>query len=146
MIYCDTREKKWSHIKDYFDKNEIKYESKKLEFGDYQNSDYPSVVIDRKASLEELVNNLVPGSNNFTRFMKEIRKAYTEKGVFIILIEKEIQSWEELKQWKSYWSNYDGKWLYAKMKSLSKAYNVHWIFCNKKETAERILKYTKYEL
>ena len=34
-ILIDTREKNNKHITDYLDRKEVKYKSKKLEFGDY---------------------------------------------------------------------------------------------------------------
>ena len=47
MIIIDSREKKFEHITAYFDKHGIPYEVRKLNTGDYYNTDNPSVVVDR---------------------------------------------------------------------------------------------------
>lgn len=94
VILIDTREKKIDHITSYFDKINIDYKFKKLEYGDY--SFYlpvnkklgvmqdiyfnDSIAIERKASLEEL-------SVNFTherdRFENEIIRS---KGCKLTLL------------------------------------------------------------
>ena len=72
VILVDTREKVNFHITDYFDRKEIKYKKKALSYGDYSfmisaNEKLGilrdlyftnSCVIERKASLEEISNNL----------------------------------------------------------------------------------------
>lgn len=81
VILIDTREKKNDHIKSVFDKGNIKYESYKLDFGDYSfkipaNEELGidrdlyfdhEIVVERKANLEEL-------SQNFTKLRANLKK------------------------------------------------------------------------
>lgn len=95
VILVDTREKNISHILDSFDKNHISYERKALNYGDYsfyipKNESLSlqrdlffdrEVVIERKASLEEISGNLTKERD---RFEKELCLAPKEK---ILLLE-----------------------------------------------------------
>ena len=83
IVLVDSREKKNAHILDYFKKNGIAYEIVKLDYGDYSflipataaGVDiyfHKDIVIERKASLEELSGNL---AQNRERFEKEFLKA-----------------------------------------------------------------------
>ena len=72
IILVDTREKVNTHITDYFDRKCITYKKKALDYGDYsfmlpanEKLSIPrdlyfntTCVIERKASLEEISNNL----------------------------------------------------------------------------------------
>lgn len=94
VILVDTREKNISHILDSFDKNHISYERKNLNYGDY--SFYipkdeslslqrdlffdREVVIERKASLEEISGNLTKERD---RFEKELCLAPKEKVLLL---------------------------------------------------------------
>lgn len=94
VILVDTREKNISHILDSFDKNHISYERKALNYGDY--SFYipkdeslslqrdlffdREVVIERKASLEEISGNLTKERD---RFEKELCLAPKEKVLLL---------------------------------------------------------------
>ncbi|MCK8828149.1 ERCC4 domain-containing protein [Natroniella acetigena] len=98
VILIDTREKKNDHILKYFDKHEIEYKSKKLDFGDYsfmlpRNEELGiardiyfnnQIVIERKASLEELSGNM---TQDRARFENELLRSNQAK--FILLIEDE---------------------------------------------------------
>ena len=85
MIVVDSREKKWEHIRDYFERNNIPYEfPHKLDEGDYVNTENPSVVIDRKANLQEICGNLQVGNGNIIRFTKECRRAYQRHKRFVV--------------------------------------------------------------
>lgn len=83
IVLYDTREKRNEHILSYFDKQGITYRKEKLDFGDYtfllpsaatgQGDIYfhDSIVIERKASLEELSGNLAQKRAQFeTEFLK----------------------------------------------------------------------------
>lgn len=84
VILVDTREKQNSHIIDYFNKHKIAYKKQKLDFGDYSfllpeavtgGADlyfHRDIVIERKASLEELSGNL---GQERERFEKELANA-----------------------------------------------------------------------
>ena len=80
-ILIDTREKQANHITDYFDRKEIKYKKKALNYGDYsfmlpanEKLSIPrdlyfdkQVVVERKASLEEISGNLTQGRDRFEK-------------------------------------------------------------------------------
>lgn len=94
VVLVDSREKVNNHILDYFDKKDIKYKSKALEYGDYsfmipanEKLSIPrdmyfnnKIVIERKASLEEISNNLTKERD---RFEKELTLAPKTKVVLI---------------------------------------------------------------
>ncbi len=92
-IIIDSREKENKHIKNAFEKHNIKYENRAMPIGDYQiecNSYVPPVVIERKGSLDELIGNLLDktkdaGGNN--RFTRELIRAKQCNKRFIIMIE-----------------------------------------------------------
>ena len=59
MVICvDSREKKNSHILDWFDKHGIEYEVKKLDVGDYM-IDGGVISVDTKRSIDELSTNML---------------------------------------------------------------------------------------
>lgn len=53
-IIVDSREKKWKHIKEYFDEHKIKYRVEKLDVGDYtfELNNYPNLDLDNKFIIE----------------------------------------------------------------------------------------------
>ena len=113
MIIVDSREKKWQHIRDYFDKHNIPYNfPHKLDEGDYMNTDNPDVVIDRKANVDEICGNLCRGGGNIVRFTKECRRAYQRHIRFVVLIEGTTKkNVNDLKQWKSKYTKVTGSML-----------------------------------
>lgn len=147
MIIVDSREKKWDHIKDYFDKNNVEYVfPRKLDSGDYFNTDNPGIVIDRKANLQELCGNLSRGEKNIIRFTSECKRAKQQQLRLIVLIEgTNFREIRELSGWRSKYGNYTGKWLSDRMFNLTISYNVEWMFCRKNETAKKILEVLQYE-
>ena len=95
VILVDSREKKNGHILEYFNKHGIAYQVEKLEYGDYSfmipasaaGEDiyfHRDIVIERKASLEELSGNLAQGRE---RFEKEFLKAGNDGCKIYLLIE-----------------------------------------------------------
>lgn len=112
VVIVDTKEKekdgekKNQHILDFFDKKGIKYKSKNLEFGDYTimlpaKQEFgimldlyfdSNIVVERKANLEELSNNLVNRkqdgeSGGRIRFEKEMMRAKFKGTTFILMVE-----------------------------------------------------------
>ena len=86
VILVDTREKSNAHIIEYFEKRNIKYEIKKLNYGDYscyippvENIDNPTfdfreiISIERKADLNELASNLTKGRERFENELKRVK-------------------------------------------------------------------------
>lgn len=94
VILVDTREKNSSHITDYFDRKNINYKKKALDYGDYSfmipaNEKFSiprdlyfdkECVVERKASLEEISGNLTQGRD---RFEKELCLAPKTKVLLI---------------------------------------------------------------
>lgn len=145
MIVIDTREKKFEHITAYFDKHDIPYEVRKLDTGDYMNTDNPDVIVDRKQNLQEICTNLSYGKENVSRFTRECRRAFEDRVRFVVLIEG--TSYREVSQimdWKSKYSKHTGRWLIKEMFRLTMAFGVEWILCRKNETAKKILEILDY--
>lgn len=95
VILVDSREKKNSHILGYFDKQGISYQIGALEYGDYSfmipasaaDEDiyfHRDIVIERKASLEELSGNL---AQERERFEKEFLKAGNDRAKVYLMVE-----------------------------------------------------------
>lgn len=146
MIIVDTREQKWEHIKEYLERNNIPYQISKLDVGDYMNTEYPNIVVDRKANLQEVCSNLQSGKENIHRFMKECRRARDNNIELVVLIEgTKCKDLTDAKQWKSKYTMHTGEWLVRQMKALVYAFNIQWLFCQKNETAKRILELLKYD-
>lgn len=140
MLIVDTREKKWQHIQDFLEENKIDYQMRKLDVGDYYNTENPRVVIDRKADLQEVCSNLSNGKENIHRFINECRRAKADGFRFIVLVEgTSCKTLVDVKMWKSKYTKHTGQWLYREMLRLFYAYNVEWMFCKKNETAKRIM-------
>lgn len=97
FVVIDTREKQIDHILKAFKKNNIDYTRRALPMGDYiiegPNGHVPNVVIERKASIDELVGNLLDTStkdeNGNNRFIRELLRAKRANKKFILLIEDE---------------------------------------------------------
>lgn len=140
MITIDSREKKISHILKAFDNMRIPYQMKKLDYGDYQNSDNQTVIIDRKQNLDEIAKNLC--SKDDRRFWNEIRGAHKAGIKMIILCEHGhgVKSIQDAAKWKSAYSKVNGSWLINQMFNVSMAYGVEWRFCDRAATPKEILK------
>ncbi len=96
VVLVDSREKKNAHILDYFSKQGISYQVSKLEYGDYSfmipaavaGEDiyfHRDIVIERKASLEELSGNMAQERD---RFEKEFLKAGNDGCKVYLMIEE----------------------------------------------------------
>lgn len=146
MIVVDTREKKWDHIKTYFEQNNIPFKVEKLDAGDYFSTDQGDVVVDRKQNLQELCGNLSKGDHNIIRFVNECKRAKEKHIKLVVLVEgTSCRTVKEVATWKSKYSKHTGKWLTDKMFNLTVSYGVEWQFCKKNETARRILEILKYD-
>lgn len=96
QIIVDTREKVNEHIVNKFIENNIDYKSEKLKVGDYAIVDADGttvdVVIERKASLDELLQNLIDRNSldeesQCNRFHRELIKAEALGMRVILLLE-----------------------------------------------------------
>lgn len=145
MYVFDSREKKNEHIINYFQRHNIEFEIKKLDIADYCNTENPQIVIDRKQNLQELAQNLC--SKDSSRFWKEIRNSSKQELRLIILIEHggQIKSIQDVVNWKSKYSQINGKQLQAEMYRIGIAYNINWMFCDKRSTGRIIYEILKLD-
>ena len=152
IILVDTREKKWDHIQNYFDKNKIEYKRRALDTGDYSfmlpsnshlNIDRDiffdkQIVVERKGSLEEISGNLTKERD---RFEKELSLAPAEK---IIIIEN--ASYKDLID-GNYRTEYKQSSFWASLFTFYHRYNAPFIFMeDNKYTGSYIYGYFKYYL
>lgn len=139
-VIVDTREKRWEHIREYFDKNGIEYTVKKLDVGDYQIEGKPNVSVDRKKSLGELSHNLL-NPKDHARFWKEIRRAREQGAKLFILCEHggKIKSIKDVALWNDKYSGVSGRALMNEIYRVSISYGVEFVFCSKRQTARKIL-------
>ena len=135
VILVDTREHEGhnDHILEYFDNKGIKYKKKKLDYGDYSfmipanpDLDIPrdlvfsnKIVVERKASLEELSGNLTKERD---RLEKELTLAPKTKVLII-----ESGSYKDMIN-GNYSTNYSGKAFWASFHSFWHRYNIPIIF------------------
>lgn len=139
-LIVDSREKRWEHIREYFDKNGIEYTVKKLDVGDYQIDGKPSISVDRKATLSELSHNLL-NAKDHSRFWKEIRRA-REQGIKLFILcehSANVKTIKDIAYWKDQYSGVDGKHLMNEIYRISISYGVEFAFCSKKQTARKII-------
>ena len=137
-ILCDSREKKFDHIKAWFDKNGIEYKIQKLDEGDYQIQGKPNLTIDRKKDLQEMYQCL---SNQKSRFYKEVRRCY-EKGIkLVVLIEHggQYKTIADVANWVPKYGTISGRELSERLYRLHISYNVEILFCDKRSTGRRIV-------
>ena len=136
-VICDSREQVNGHLVEWFDRNKVPYLSRALESGDYSamldgKSFEDEVVIERKASLDEIAGNFTVGRDRFEREFTRAKANGTK--VFLIV---ENASWSDV-----FLGNYRSK---LKPQSLSAAFlswqvrfNITIIFCKPSETARII--------
>lgn len=139
MIICDTREQKNFHVLEYFAKHDIDFEVRKLDTGDYMDSDRMDITVDRKKNLDELASNLC--TRDTSRFWREIRRS-KETGIKMIVLCEHggtIRSIEDVKDWKSRYSRITGRMLTSEIYRAHIAYHVEFLFCDRRQTGRRIV-------
>lgn len=144
-IQIDTREKPKA-IKDIiaeFDIRGVKHFTSKLFVGDYMNPDNPRLIIDRKQNLQELCGNVC---QQHKRFSDELKRAQEFGFKLIILCEHggNIKRLEDVNKWynprlKTSPLAVSGQRLFKILYTMSKTYNVDFVFCNKAETGKKII-------
>ena len=139
MIICDTREQKNQNVLAYFKKQNIPYITKKLDTGDYMDSDRMDITIDRKRNLQELCQNLC--TKDDSRFWREIRRSKQSGIKMIILCEhgEKIKSIRDVADWKSKYTRITGKQLMEEIYRVHIAYGVEFVFCDKRSTGRKIM-------
>lgn len=146
IIQIDSREKAKAITKiiAHFDKNGIKHISSKLYVGDYSSLDNPRIAVDRKQSLSELCNNCV---QDHKRFANELNRAADAEIKLIILCEHggviktidDVQNWTNPRLKMSPLA-VSGERLHKIMLTMSKKYNVEFLFCDKRRTGAEIVR------
>lgn len=136
----DSREKKFEHIKSYFEKNGIDYAIRKLDVGDYQIEGQPSISVDRKQNLQELSKNLM-NAKDHSRFWKEVRRAREQRIKLYVVVEHggQIKSIEDVSKWSDIYSGVSGRVLANEIYRVHIAYGVEFIFCDKRSTPKKII-------
>ena len=133
VILYDTREQVNEHILQYFDKAQVNYKKKKLDYGDYSfyvpkndGLNIPrdlyfdrDIIIERKSGLTELAGNL---SEDRARLEKEIALSPKRK---VLLIEN--ATYEDVLK-GNYRSNYGAKAMWATIHSWWERYDLPVMF------------------
>lgn len=136
MILVDTREKVNSHITDYFDAHNIPWKKKALSQGDYSfyvpaNPELSiprdmyytdEIIVERKASLEELSNNL---STERDRFEKELSLMKAKTRYLLI----ENASYKDVVE-GNYETQYNKKSFLGSLHSFNHKYGLQICFLN----------------
>ena len=133
IVQIDTREHKGKndHVTAFLDSNKIKWIRSKLVVGDYLNLENPHIVVDRKASMQEIAQNL---TNDHDRFKRECELAKELGYRLIVLIEDErINHLEKVPTWYNYRKKFSpkaitGKQLHKIMVTMTDRYGVEWQF------------------
>ena len=162
-IICDTREQENSHITKYFIDKKIQHRSETLKAGDYTGCILSNeetaplgierdlyfndkIVIERKASIEEICNNLTNKTDklNRERLEREFLKI-NKSGARLVLILENAKALEDIISW-NYKSKYNNKSLYSSLKSFEARYNIDYRFIDKAYTGMEIYNTIKYHI
>lgn len=148
-IQQDSREKanKKDHILKYFEDNGIKLVRSKLFCGDYTLLHKQDVCIDVKASIIEIAKNIM--SKDHQRFKDECQRAM-DNGIKLVILIEEPYTLAALCDWESPKfksgklkgnpiTKISGKSLSNTMKTIIMRYGVRFEFCEKENTAQRII-------
>lgn len=149
-IIVDTREhpRAIRKILGQFEMSKVNVVRSKMIVGDYQRFDVPTVVVDRKQNLDELVKNL--GSDR-RRFMDEVRLASSLGVKLYVLCEhgRNVRSIEDVGKWQNprlspknphYAANaMTGRDLMERIYTVHISYGVEFLFCDKVDTGSKII-------
>lgn len=156
IIKVDTREQKNEEVIAYFQSVGQPYIREKVNAGDYCEYENPTVTIDLKKDLEEVVGNV---AKQHDRFVREILRANNDMGCkLVVLIRKPLKKLEDVKKYKvrKFSENHPNRklrgkpvtrmsmeTLYKIMVSMEKKYNLEWRFCSRKDSGRVILEIIK---
>lgn len=147
ILIEDTRQVVGKHKlkNEYFEKMGIEVVRSKLLFGDYQNPQNPSIAIDTKKDIQELIGDL---TKDHERFKRELQLAKKCGAKLIILIEDEKvtcindlytwYNWRLKKSPKATKGSTLAKMLYT-IENNTEDYNCQFIFTKKSECGAKII-------
>jgi len=152
IVQADSREQRNEEVLRYFDSVGQKYVISKLYAGDYCNLNHPTILVDLKKDVLEVINNV---TKDHDRFKDEIRRANEDMNCkLVVLIREPLSSLEDIKIYKV---PVFGKWykdkekrgkprsamntetLYKIMKTMQDKYNLEWQFCTRDDAGKRII-------
>lgn len=148
-ILIDTREKPQAivNIKKYFDAHGIKYESKKLDFGDYMTDEHGGISIDRKQNIDELAKNCTV---EHERFRRELERARNASAKLVLLVTQNRYTFRteritvrepiDLIRWQSRYSVVNGDRVYRILCKWMNEFDLDIVFCAKNSTGHIITK------
>lgn len=145
-VIVDSREKARAikKILSQFDDSGVRYLISKLPVGDYMSLDNARLAIDRKQNLSELCSNVC---QQHDRFRAELERANQYGIKLIILCEHggNIKSLQDVLTWtnprlKESPLAVSGERLYRILSTMSKKYNVDFVFCDKRNTGKEIIR------
>ena len=126
-----------------FDRRGVNWFVSKLPVGDYISLDNARLSVDRKQNLLELCYNTTQDQK---RFIAELERA-ERIGIKLIILCEHGEGIERLED-VMYWKNprlkesplaVSGERLYRKLSAISRAHNVRFEFCDKRQTGDRII-------
>ena len=147
ILIEDTRQVVGKHKlkNEYFEKMGIEVVRSKLLFGDYQNPQNPSIAIDTKKDIQELIGDL---TKDHERFRRELQLAKKCGAKLIILIEDEKvtcindlytwYNWRLKKSPKATKGSTLAKMLYT-IENNTEDYNCQFLFVKKAECGAKII-------
>ena len=148
-LIIDSREKPKAieRTLQYLRDHGINYEVSKLLFGDYMDFNRPQIVIDRKQNIAELAKNCTVESERFRREMEKAKKA---GATLVVLVEQnrykdrdewiQVETISDLIKWSSPHTMITGEKVYRVLVSWCAKFPIRVEFCDKRSTAETILK------
>lgn len=142
QIQIDTREKKNSFIEKQLKDKDIPFFRSKMYVGDYKFHINPYYVIDRKANMSEIYQNI---TNGYSTFIKELKKAQSGNIQLVFLIEEEtIKNLDDVKEWQHPHPEYHirvmpGKAVFHKLEKIAKEYGCLFLFATHDEYVDTML-------
>lgn len=154
LIYIDSKEKERAITKiiNEFGRRGIETYTHSMYVGDYENPDFPKIIIDRKQNLSEVYTNICH-ENKFDknyekcgRFRRELERADRNGFRLYFLIEHggQMRCMEDVKNWsnpqlkKSPYA-WNGEKLHYEMSKMKNLYDIEFLFCSKNDTGRMIL-------
>ena len=150
ILIEDTRQHKNKHLNvhRYCRDNNIEIVPMCLNVGDYMLAEKVNEKVvpigntscDTKATILECANDLYTDK---LAFNKKYKKCLKDGIKLIVLVEEPIKDLNELVAWKSKHSRINGRFLLDMIHTIQVSYSVKFVFCDKKDTGEILLKLLK---